>query len=253
MDLEQFKNFLKQKCIIINYPSGGLGGFLANTLYNCEDILTPDSAGIFNEVGAFHHSIIKSFKNFHSIDDLNNWINLSYDEKLNYLFQNCLLDFSNIKKFVILLLCCPNYGYELTDFFDEDKIITIKPNSNSYDILESLILNKVLHDDISINFLKKTKLSKYKINILNEYKQQLFQILSKKIAIYFIEEVSYNQKHVYNFESFFDKKTFVKMLNQIEIQLNIILDYNSIDKLYNNFRKANAKYIEPYLATKAHV
>jgi len=253
MDLEKFKNFLKQKFIIINYPSGCFGGFLGSVLQLSDDVLKPNNIeNIFDDKGSSHKNSIKSFKNFHHLTHLNSWIDLNYQDKLKYLYDRCLIPITDDKKYIVLLICCPNYNLELSNFFDENKIITIKPNKNHYKILEELIFFKVNGKLKIINFLKKIKNYNKKI-FLKKDMQKIKRIISKQSAKFFIDDISYGQKNIYEFEYFFDEITFIQMLEKLQKQLDINIDYVKSINLYREFRKANDRYIESYLTTKSHV
>jgi hypothetical protein len=255
MDLEKFKVFLKQKFIIINYPSGCFGGFLGSVLQLSDDVVEPNAVEhVFDETGASHKNTMRSFTKFHNLNDLNAWVNLNYQDKLKYLYDNCLVKTIKDKRYIVLLMCCPNYNLDLIDFFDEDKIITIKPNTNHYDILENLIFFKVIGTETTNSFLEKfSKLKNYKSIIIEKHKQEVKRIIAKQSVKFFIDDVNYNQKHLYNFELFFDETTFIQMLQAVQKQLSIAIDYSKSINLYREFKKANEKYIEPYLATKLHV
>lgn len=76
--------------------------------------------------------------------------------------------------------------------------------------------------------------------------------MAKQSVKFFIDDVNYNQKHLYNFDLFFDETTFVQMLEAVQKQLSIAIDYSKSINLYRKFKKANEKYIEPYLTAKPH-
>ena len=144
MDIEQFKLFLKNNFIIINYPTGCFGGFLATTLCIAEensllkDNLNKKEKPLFTDNGSSHQNIVECFNNFHNYDHLNEWVKLNNSERLNYLYENCLVKETDGEKFFIMLICCPSYSNELNEFFNEQKIVTIKPEPNQYKLLTEL-------------------------------------------------------------------------------------------------------------------
>lgn len=244
MDIENFKLFLKNKFIIINYPTGCFGGFLGTLLCTAEknNLLIENLIGVkqntFQKNGSSHQNIKECILNFHNNDHFSSWVHLSYQQKLEYLYDNCLVKNCNKNTYFLLLICCPNHSEKLIQFFDENKIITIKPDKDHYEILKNLIFFKGFENYEKGLYFKRFK---KKINF-KKNENKIKEHISKKAARFFINDVDYNQKYLYNLQSFFSKESFIFLIKQIEKQLNLVLDYDVIEKTYEVFHSLNKIY-----------
>ena len=248
MDLTKFQNFLKEKIIIVNYPTGCFGGFLTNILYQSENVLTPDGLllDIFSSTGASHHTYIKTINKFHNIDPIAEWTKLDRLQKLEYLWENFHKEYITTQKYIVVKVCCPQFNDHLCEFFDPNKTFIIKPEAKHFDLLQNLIFHKSLLEYKEYNSLKRFKID------FNKNQEKLKKVIAKTSARFFINDIDYNHDFIIELDTFFSWDRFTSTVNSIEKQLSIKFNHDNIKILYDNFRKLNEQYISPYLATQSH-
>ena len=247
MDIEEFKKFLKEKVIIINFFPGTCGNFLYSVLCMSDSVnhINKNVDLFFDKYGGAHLNKKIIFKNFHGFLEIERWKKLNSDDRILFLKDNFNSSDASPELYNIVHICSPNNHFELCEVFDRNKIITIGATQFDLKLVQDMFYNKVSKISYNFNFPPKLQLliknnEKYKEKIIKKNFEDMFNFFLEKFNNFEFDDTDF----IITVRNFFDKDVFYKIVSQLEIKFNISLDKEKVNELYDKFISLNSKYIE---------
>jgi len=233
-------NINSDTLVFVVYSPGAFGSFLSLVLEQSEhvDHLWDETViNNFDSDGAAHIKLSNWIKNFHDGNDIDRWVELPDNDKIEYIESRLFkVPTNNLK---IHSFTVPSAIPELIKIFSKSKIIYIQYDEQNKELVVNNFINKIIKTDR----FAKNKLS----SIINKVLSKASDIEKfkyyRKIAIDRLDKINLKTipigVKIVPIASFLSWEDFLVEYQQICSYLKIKPELHKVKELYNEFIKVN--------------